>query len=131
MPHIAVGGRFAVVRIVVVALIFMFIHEQALMGFGLNQQENAVHGGRDKRDQQRLSNRKVRLRQRHRKYQHNNRQREQGNKILFDAKQVHILGGKFTPAEQQRKANQPAGDNHNDGVERVTHQRRRGVARRH
>ncbi len=33
----AVGGRFTVVRVVIVAVVFMLINKQALMGFGLNR----------------------------------------------------------------------------------------------
>ena len=109
----------------------MLINKQTLMGFGLNQQENAVHGRRDHRHQQRLPGAEVCARQRHRKDQHDNRQRKQGDKILLNAEQIHILGGKFTPAQQQRETNQTAGDDHNNGVERITHQGRRGVAGGH
>ncbi len=73
MPPAAVGGRFTVVRVVIVAVVFMLINKQALMGFGLNKQENAVHGRRNYRHQQRLPGAEVRARQRHRKDQHDNR----------------------------------------------------------
>ncbi len=63
--------------------------------------------------------------------QHDNRQRKQGDKILLNAEQIRILGGKFTPAQQQRETDQTAGDDHNNGVERITHQGRRGVAGGH
>ncbi len=119
------------VRVVIVAVVFMLINKQTLMGFGLNKQENTVHGRRNHRHQQRLPGAKVRARQRHGKHQHDNRQRKQGDKILLNAEQIHILGGEFTPAQQQGKTDQTAGDDHNDGVERVTHQGRRGVAGGH
>ncbi len=57
-----------------------------------------------------------------------------GNRAIrycLNAEQIHILGGKFTPAQQQRETDQTAGDDHNNGVERITHQGRRGVAGGH
>ena len=71
------------------------------MGFGLDKQEHAVHGRRNQGNQQGLRGGEIRSRQRHRKDQHNNGQREQGDQILLNAKQIHILGGEFTPAHQQ------------------------------
>ncbi len=99
MPRAAVGRRLTVVRVIVVAVIFMLIHKQALVRFGLNQQKHAVHGCGNERDQQRLTGRKIRARQRHREDQHNNRQREERNQILFNAEQVHILGREFASAQ--------------------------------
>lgn len=69
-------------------------------------------------------------RQRHREDQHDNRKREEGDQILFNAEQVHILGRKFAPAQQQREAYCAARYNHNDRIERVAHQRLRGIAGR-
>ena len=131
MPRAAVGRRLTVVRVIVVAVVFMLIHKQALVRFGLNQQKHAVHGCGNQRNQQRLTGGEVGTRQRHREDQHDNRQREEGNQILFNAEQVHILGREFTPAQQQREAHQATRHNHNDRVERVAHQRRRGIACRH
>ena len=101
VPRAAVGRWFAMVRVIVVAVVFMLVHKQTLVRFGLNQQEHAVHGGGNQCDQQRLTGREVCSRQRHREDQHDNRQREQGDQILFNAKQVHILGGELTAAQQQ------------------------------
>ncbi|MNY50197.1 hypothetical protein D3C86_1856860 [compost metagenome] len=84
----------------VIAVIFMLVDKQALVRFGLNQQEHAVHGGRDERDQQGLTGGKVRTRQCHRKHQNDNCQRKQGNQILFNPKQIHVLGRKFLSAQQ-------------------------------
>ena len=87
------------VRVIVVAVIFMFVYKQALVRFGLNQQEHAVHGCGNQRDQQRLTGGEVCTWQRHREDQHDNCQREEGNQVLFNTKQVHVLGRKFTPAQ--------------------------------
>ena len=82
-------------RVIVVTVVFMLVNKQALVRFGLDQQEHAVHRRGNQRHQQRLAGGEICTRQRHREYQHNNRQREQGNQVLFNAKKVHVLGGKF------------------------------------
>ena len=99
VPRAAVGRRFTVMRVVIVAVVFMLIHKQTLVRFGLNQQEYAVHGRGNQRNQQCLTGGKVCTRQRHREHQHDNCQREEGNQILFNAEQVHILGREFTTTQ--------------------------------
>ncbi|MNV40007.1 hypothetical protein D3C71_1316070 [compost metagenome] len=128
MPQAAVRRRLTVVRVIVVAVIFMLVDEQALVRFGLNQQENAVHGGGNERDQQRLPGGEIGARQCHWEHQYNNCQREEGDQILFNTKQVHILSGEFAPAQKQREAYQTAGHNHNDRIQRIAHQSRCGIA---
>ncbi len=109
-------------RVVVVPFIFMLVHKQALVGTGLDHQKNPVHGGGNQRHQHRLPCGEIRVGQRHWKHQNNHRQRKQGDKILFNAEQVHMLGGEFPSAQQQREAHQPASDDHNDGIEGIAHQ---------
>jgi hypothetical protein len=108
-------------RVIVVAVIFMLVNKQALVRFGLNQQEHAVHGGGNQRNQQRLPGGEIRPGSAMGKTSTIIASGKRAM-ILFKAEQIHILGGEFTPAQQQRKTDQTAGDDHNDGVERITHQ---------
>ena len=99
VPRAAVGRRLAVVRVIVVAVIFVFVNKQALVRFGLNEQEHAVHGGGNQRDQQRLAGGEICARQRHREDQYDDGQREEGDQILFNAEKIHVLGRKFASAQ--------------------------------
>ncbi|STW79023.1 Uncharacterised protein [Klebsiella michiganensis] len=94
------GRRFAVMRVIVVAVILVFVNKQALVRFRLNQQEHAVHGGGDQRNQQCLAGGEISPGQRHGKDQDDDRQRKEGDEVLFKAEQIHILGGEFAPAQQ-------------------------------
>ena len=118
-------------RVAIIAVVFMLVNKQALVGARLNQQENAVHRRRNRRDQQRLRGGEVAARQRVGEHQHQDRQRKDGDQILLYPGKIHILRGELAAAQQQRETYQPAGDDHNDGVERIAHQRRRGIARGH
>ena len=117
------------VRVTIV--VFMLVHEQALVGFGLDHREHAIHGGGDQRHQQRLPGAEVTARQRAREHQHDHRQRENCHQILFNTARVDVLGGELAPAEQQRETDRAGGNDHDDGIQRVAHQRRRGVAGGH
>lgn len=112
------GGRFTVVRVKSSSLSFMLINKQALMGFGLNKQENAVHGRRIPPPAA-IARAEVRARQRHRKDQHDNRLAKQGDKILLNAEQIHILVANLRPPSS-RETDQTAGDDHNNGLEEVS-----------
>ncbi|MNW10308.1 hypothetical protein D3C71_2074980 [compost metagenome] len=70
------------------------------MGFGLDHQEHAVHGGGNHRDQQRLPSAEVAARQRTGEHQYDHRQRENRHQILFDTAQIDVLGGEFATAQQ-------------------------------